>query len=162
MQQAKLLDKIKMLIEPTITALGYELWGCVLHSAKKKLSLCVYVDVPLPPAAGFGKNHGVTLDALDKISREISALLDVEDLIRGAYNLEVSSPGLERQLFTKEHYLRFVGSNIITRLSISQDGKKNYTGRLIAVENEAIKLEVNKDEVVTLPLAIIEKTNVVF
>lgn len=169
MSHVELLDKIKELIEPTIVAAGYELWGCVLQHANKHSLLRIYIDVPAFAAqtSAYAKEvkNSVSLDDCGSISLAISAILDVEDVIRGTYNLEVSSPGLDRILFTEEQYQRFIGSNIDVRLAISEGGRKHYKGKLIAVEgktNATIKLAMGNDETIAIPLASIARTNVIF
>lgn len=187
MSQLGLLNKIETLIQPTITALGYELWGCTLLNAGKSSVLRIYIDVPATPTAlnaaaestsnnndstnvdAPARKNNVGLEDCRKISNAISAILDVENLMRGTYNLEVSSPGLDRPLFTEEQYRRFIGHKINVRLSTDEHGKKKLQGKLEAVEGAEIKLAItsNKNDekdnkVINIPLASIEKANIIF
>lgn len=161
-QQLHLLDKLKELVKPIVTTMGYELWGCTLNFAGKHTVFRVYIEL-VPDAAGSQSNVNVTLDDCSKVSREISAVLDVEDIIKGRYTLEVSSPGMDRQLFNIEQYQRFVGSLVAVRLLVSEQGKRNYRGRLEGVDNSAIRLQIDNDvnNVLVIPLAHIDKTNII-
>ncbi len=147
------LNRLQEIIEPAVTALGYELVGCQMVQERNQNLLRVYVD----------GDKGVNLDACAQISRQIAAVLDVEDPIAGRYLLEVSSPGLNRPLFTMEHYQRFVGERIKLRLRLpSAEGQRNYVGTLTAVEGELVKLQPDdRQEPLLLKLSDIEKANIV-
>jgi ribosome maturation factor RimP len=91
-----------------------------------------------------GRDGGhIGIDDCERVSREVSALLDVEDPIPGAYSLEVSSPGFDRVLRKPEHFGRFVGSRIRVELAIPRDGRRRYTGTLVVVGPSEIELEVD-------------------
>ena len=146
------LKTLNHLIEPAVSALGYELVGCELSGGLKGRKLLrVYVDGP----------NGVTLDACASISRQIGAVLEVEDPIRGAYYLEVSSPGLERPLFTLAHYQRFIGRRIKVRLRMAEEARRNFAGVLTAVEGEELTLTLDDGEQIRLAFCDIEKGNLV-
>lgn len=83
---------------------------------------------------------GVSLDDCSRVSREISDFLDVEDLIDHAYNLEVSSPGLERKLLKTEDFARFIGSKAKIKLHQLHEGQKTYMGKIAAVNGDEISL----------------------
>jgi len=153
----QLQDKLKELIQPIVSSLGYELWGCVLHYAGKRTVLRVYIE--LMPDISL-QRVAVSLGDCGKVSREISAIFDVEDVIKGSYTLEVSSPGMDRQLFTVEQYQRFVGSLIALHLLANEQGRRNYKGRLMGVDNASITLQVDDAEVI-IPLASIDKANII-
>ena len=105
---------LEAIIEPAVTAFGYELLGCESVSAGKGQRLLrVYVD----------SARGVTIDECAKISRQISAVLDVEDPIKGRYYLEVSSPGIERPLFTVAQCQRYLGQTVSVRLKVAKAGQ---------------------------------------
>ncbi|WP_423064224.1 ribosome maturation factor RimP [Candidiatus Paracoxiella cheracis] len=127
-------EQLQRLLAPTVESLGYELVGCELHSRHRHSLLRVYVDRP----------EGVTLDDCAKISRQISAILDVEDLISGSYDLEVSSPGIERPLFALNHYQQYIGRGVKLRLRIPREGQRNYKGVIKAVEGEKIILQLDE------------------
>ncbi len=78
--------------------------------------------------------QGVGLEDCERVSHELSALLDVEDPVPTAYTLEVSSPGLDRVLRTPAHFQRFVGERIWLELKVARDGRRRYTGRLEALD----------------------------
>jgi len=90
---------------------------------------------------------GVGVDDCERVSREISALLDVEDPIPSGYTLEVSSPGFDRALRTREHFGRFVGSRVFVELKEPRAGRRRYTGQLLAVDEEGIALDVDRERV---------------
>jgi ribosome maturation factor RimP len=112
--------------------------------------LRVYIDGPL----------GVTVDNCAAVSRQLSAILDVEDPIPGRYTLEVSSPGLDRPLVTPADFRRFQGAMIKVRLLSALDGRRNFTGRLLEATPEAVVMEVDRERF-NLPLAAIERARLV-
>lgn len=132
-----LRERLIALMEPVIGRLGYELVE-LEHSAGRTSALVrLYIDRP----------EGVGLDDCERVSREISALLDVEDPIPTAYTLEVSSPGLDRVLRTGAHFARFVGSRVSVELKVPRDGRRRYTGILVAADAAGIVLEVDRQKV---------------
>jgi len=121
-------------IEPAVTALGYELLGCEVHSGGQRVTARVYID----------KETGITAEDCAQASRQISAVLSVEGgVLTGAYHLEVSSPGVDRPLFKAEHYQRFLNHPIRVRLGVSVDGRRNYTGVLTHVDTQGITVTVD-------------------
>lgn len=138
------------LLQAALAVHGYSLWGYELNSFDGKPRLQVYIDTP----------HGVSIDDCERASRQISAVLDVENLIADRYNLEVSSPGLERPLFTHQQYQQYIGRNIRLRMNKAQEGRRNYTGQLAEMSEDSITLLVDGTKVV-LPFADIEKANLV-
>lgn len=124
------------LIEPALTALGYELVDLDLRLGRRGL-LRVYID------RTSDDEGGVTLADCELVSGQVGALLDVEDPIPGAYDLEISSPGLDRKLRTLEHFERFVGREVRIELSRARDGRKRLKGLLRAVEGETIVVDVD-------------------
>lgn len=131
---------IQQLIQPLISDLGYQLWGVEYFSQGKHSLLRIYID----------KETGINLEDCETVSRNISALLDVEDPISGNYSLEVSSPGLSRPLFTKDQYLRFLGSEVQLRLTKPMDGRKKLTGTLQSVEEDSMTLAMGNKVYVVL------------
>ena len=160
----QLLEKIKTLIEPLLNSLGYELWGCTLHNAGGHRVLRVYIELAPDEES---KRVAVNLDDCSKVSREVGAVLDVEDIIQGSYDLEISSPGMDRQLFTPAHYRRFIGNVVAVRLLVSEQGRKKYQGTLVDVEDReagaVIKLQIDNDvnSVLIIPLVNIDKANII-
>jgi ribosome maturation factor RimP len=147
-----LLDnQLQQLLAPTVTALGYELVGVenIRRGGHTEL-LRVYIDSP----------NGITLSDCEQVSYQISGVLDVQNPIPGAYNLEVSSPGLDRPLFTQEHFKRFIGHQIKVRMIEAFDGRRNFTGLLQQVPNGNVVVVVDGTEY-SLPYEKIEKAHLV-
>lgn len=142
------VDKITSHIEPAIEALGFELWGLELLSQGKHSVLRVFIE----------KEGGVNMDDCAAVSRQISAVLDVEEPIQGRYNLEVSSPGLNRPLYKESHYRRYIGENLQVKMRMGIDGRRNFKGELLAIDDSALTLRVD-DEEVRLMLSDIDKAN---
>lgn len=120
-------------LEPTISAMGYEFVGVEYAGEAGRNTLRIYIDTAT----------GVTLEDCESVSHQISGLLDVEDPVGGAYDLEVSSPGMARPLFRIEDYERFAGELTKIRLAIPEDGRRNFKGKLIGVESGHVVIEVD-------------------
>ena len=142
---APLRDRLIALIEPLLTQLGYELVE-LEYTASRSGQLRIFIDQP----AGIG------IADCEKVSREISALMDVEDPIPSAYQLEVSSPGDDRVLRLPAHYERFAGSRVLVELNAPRAGRRRYTGLLQQVEATGVVLEVD-GQPVTVPFNEISK-----
>jgi ribosome maturation factor RimP len=132
-------------------SMGYELVGCELFPQGRQMLFRIYIDRP----------NGVTLDDCSDVSRQISAMMDVEDPIQGRYTLEVSSPGIDRPLFELEHYRKFIGKRVKIKLQSSINQRRQYTGVLHRVEREDIYLLVDDAQEVILPFSAIEKANLI-
>ncbi|MCL5260656.1 MAG: ribosome maturation factor RimP [Gammaproteobacteria bacterium] len=155
MANKDLAKKIANLIRPIITVMGYELWGCEMHLSGRYSLLRVYIDVlPCSP------QKSVSLEDCTKVSNQISALLDVEDPISGGYQLEVSSPGLDRPLFELEQYRRFIGDTVQIKLSKAELGRRNYTGRIESVTQDTVVINVLNQNF-EIPITNIDKANLV-
>ena len=141
---------VQNLIEPTVSALGYELVGIEYLSQGRRSLLRIYID----------HSDGINVHDCERVSHQVSGVLDVEDVIRGQYTLEVSSPGLDRPLFTKEQFERYIGSEVNIRLSIAQQGRKKFKGILRGIDDTNVFLNVDEEEI-SLPFNAIEKANLV-
>ena len=141
---------VQALIEPAVETLGYELVGLEYLSQGKHSLLRVYID----------SEDGITLDDCERVSHQVSGLLDVEDVMHGHYNLEVSSPGLDRPLFTLDHFQRFKGQQVKVRLTAPIDGRKKFKGTIRDTGDNVVVLEVDAEEI-ELPFSSIEKANLV-
>lgn len=141
---------LEALLAPGAEGLGFELVAVELVPQGHDTVLRVYIDSP----------EGVTLDNCEAVSRQLSAILDVEEPIHGHYTLEVSSPGLDRPLTKLEHFERFVGHTIKVRLHSARDGRRKYTGVLQGVQDGRILVETD-GEVHELPLNDIEMARLV-
>jgi len=128
-----LREQLMGLVEPLLEQLGYELIDLEYVPGRARSLLRVFID----------KAGGVGLDDCERVSHELSALLDVEDPIPSAYTLEVSSPGLDRVLRTPAHFARFVGDRIWMELKVARDGRRRYTGKLVASDADAVELNVD-------------------
>jgi ribosome maturation factor RimP len=130
------------LVRRAVAPHGYELVGVEYLSRPGSGHLLrVYID----------SADGVGLSDCEKVSHQVSGLLDVEDPIRGTYALEVSSPGLDRPLFERAHFERFVGEVVRIRMQAPVDGRANFKGRLRGLSGDDIELEVD-GETFALPL----------
>jgi ribosome maturation factor RimP len=142
--------QLQAIIEPAVTALGYELVGIEYISQGKHSVLRVYID----------QEEGITVDDCAAVSHQVSAVLDVEDPIKGVYTLEVSSPGLDRPLFSEAHYERYLGNMAEIRLRSPVDGRRKFKGRLQAVRDGQVEIEVDGERH-TLALDNVEKAHLV-
>jgi ribosome maturation factor RimP len=143
-------EELTRLIEPAVERLGYELSDLELRLGGKDGLIRVFIDRP----------DGVGLSDCEAVSRQLSALLDVEDPVPGHYVLEVSSPGLDRKLTKPEHFQRFVGRDVRIKLRFPVEGRKNFRGRLMAAGEENIEVEVD-GQAHGLPMAKIESARLV-
>lgn len=132
-----LRERLIALMEPVIGRLGYELVELEYSAGRNAALLRLYIDRP----------EGVGLDDCERVSREVSALLDVEDPIPNRYTLEVSSPGLDRVLRTGAHFARFVGSRVLVEIKVPRAGRRRYTGVLMAADEKGIVLQVDQEKV---------------
>jgi ribosome maturation factor RimP len=139
---APLREKLIGLTEPLLGQLGYELVDLEYAPGRNSAVLRLFIDTP----------EGVGLDDCERVSHEVSALLDVEDPVPGAYTLEVSSPGLDRVLRTPAHFGRFIGERIWLELRAPRDGRRRYTGQLAALDETGIELSVD-GAIVRVPFA---------
>lgn len=176
-----LRGRLIALIEPLLAELGYELVELEYASRRSHGLLRIYIDRLQPPEAGAAaatdnnvtvaldsegrvagederalQEGGIGIDDCERVSREVSALLDVEDPIPHAYTLEVSSPGSDRVLRTRGHFDRFAGSRVRVELKVPREGRRRYTGTLKSVSDDGIELEVDRQPVM-VPFDEIEK-----
>ena len=129
--------KLTNLLSPLVEDLGYEFIGLEHGSNPKNPALVIYID----------KADGIAVEDCEKVSREVAALLDVEDPIPGRYNLEISSPGMDRPLFTPEQFEQFAGEVVRISLYAPQDGRRKFKGKILGVEDDQVKLALDDSEV---------------
>ncbi len=141
---------LKDRLASVVNAMGYEFVGCELQRQSRRALLRIYID---------GEN-GINVDDCAKVSRQISAMLDVEDPIQGEYSLEVSSPGLNRPLFDVTHFQKVVGNRVKIRLHTPMNDRRNFVGTLVRVNEGNIHLLVDAQEIV-VPFSSVEKANVI-
>lgn len=150
-------DQLHELIAPVCVDAGYELVDIEYKQGGGNGALLrVYIDYP------NGAEESIGFDDCEKLSRELSAILDVEDPILSKYSLEVSSPGIDRPLRTPEHFRRFVGQEAKVSLHQGLDGRRNFTGLLVEVSETGssvtIKVDGNQFE---LPIADVSSAKLV-
>jgi ribosome maturation factor RimP len=143
-------QQLHAILAPTVAALGYELWGLEYFTHGSQSVLRVFID----------KADGIHVEDCALVSRQISAVLDVEDPIAGEYTLEVSSPGMDRPLFTLEQFGLYIGEQVRIRLRMPFEGRRNFSGRLVALENEDVVVSVDEHEYL-LPFDTIDKAHIV-
>ena len=142
-------QKLTEMIKAPVEALGYELVGIEFIRSRTS-TLRIYID----------SKDGINVDDCADVSHQVSAVLDVEDPITVAYNLEVSSPGLHRPMFTAEHYSQYVGEEVAVVLRMAVQNRRKWQGVIKAVDGEMITITVEgKDEV--FALSNIQKANLV-
>lgn len=144
------VDKLSDMLRPAAEALGYEFLGIEYIGQGKHSVLRIYID----------HENGITVDDCASVSHQVSGILEVEDPISSQYTLEVSSPGVDRPLFTMQHFSQVVGKTVQMRCHVGVDGRRKFKGLLLSAENEQLQIEVDK-ETYTLDFADIEKANLV-
>ena len=147
---ATLEQNLQEMLQGTVEDLGCELWGIECQRAGRFMTVRLFID----------KEGGVTVDDCADVSRQVSAILDVEDPIADKYNLEVSSPGLDRPLFTLPQFERYIGQDIAVHLRIPVMERRKWQGKLERIENDMVILIVDGQEQV-LVFGNIQKANVV-
>lgn len=147
---ATLEQKLQELLQGSVEDLGCELWGIECQCVGRYLTVRLFID----------KEGGVTVEDCADVSRQVSAVLDVEDPIADKYNLEVSSPGLDRPLFTLNQFERYLGQEILLHLRIPVADRRKWQGQLAKIKNDMITLIVDGKEQV-LAFGNIQKANVV-
>jgi ribosome maturation factor RimP len=143
-------DELAKLLEPTIERLGYELSDLEVKLGGRGGVVRIFID----------RQDGISLDDCESVSQAVSALLDVEDPLPGQYNLEVSSPGLDRKLTKVEHFQRFAGETVKVQMRFPIEGRKRFRGTLVSSNDENIVVEVD-GEPHSLPMATIDTARLV-
>nr|WP_218573218.1 ribosome maturation factor RimP [Pseudomonas sp. L-22-4S-12] len=149
-QVSSKLEQLQALLAPVVESLGYECWGVEFLSQGRHSLLRVYIDQP----------DGVLVEDCEKVSRQISGVLDVEDPIASEYTLEVSSPGMDRPLFSLEQFAKHVGEQVKIKLRSPFDGRRNFQGLLRGVEEQDVVVLVDDHEYL-LPIDLIDKANII-
>lgn len=133
-------DELSTLIDPVVRSFGCELWGVEYRSAKAGAFLRVFID----------KEAGVSIEDCGNVSRQLSAVFDVEDPITSAYQLEVSSTGIDKPLMTLEHYQRYVGHVVKVSLQRPIESRRKLQGQIVSVGENTVVIEDQGTEY-TLP-----------
>ena len=145
-----MIDQLDALIQPVVEGLGCELWGIERSSNGRFSEIKVYIDA----------DEGVGIEDCARVSRQVSSLLDVEGLLKDDYTLEVSSPGMDRRLFSLDQYKAYAGSTIKIQLRRPYDGRSKYSGQLKGIEGDEVILDFDDVEIL-FPYEVIAKANVV-
>lgn len=148
MKNDALVTQIYEMVKPIADELNYEIYHVEYVKENGEYYLRIYIE----------KEGGITLSDCEALSRRVSDLMDEKDPIPEAYFLEVSSPGLNRTLFTESHYKRFVGREVLVKLTKAIDGKKSIKGVLKEVNEENIIVEA--DTLISIPKEKIKSTNI--
>ncbi len=141
-------QQLDALLSAEIAGLGFEYVGGVFSPQGRGTLLRIYIDGP----------NGVNIDDCAVVARHVGRILDVEDIIKTAYQLEISSPGLDRPLFKAEHYQRFVGKKIHVRLHSLHEGRRHFTGILQSADDQGIALLFN-EQLIRVNYSEIERGN---
>ena len=142
-----LIEKIYQLVRPVADELSYEIYHIEYVKENGEYYLRIYID----------KEGGISLTDCESLSRRVSDIMDEEDPISVAYFLEVSSPGLNRGLFTDDHYKKQIGKEVLIRFTKSLDGRKNVKGILKEVKESSVVVEA--DTLVEVPKDKIKSAN---
>ncbi|WP_370867413.1 ribosome maturation factor RimP [Atopomonas sediminilitoris] len=144
------LDQLHEMLAPVVEGLGYECWGIEFLSQGKHSLLRVYID----------HANGVGIEDCEAVSRQVSGVLDVEDPITNDYTLEVSSPGMDRPLFTLKQFADWAGSSVKIKLRVPFEGRRNFQGLLKGIEEQDVVVQVDDHEFL-LPIDSIDKAQVI-
>ena len=145
------LKQLEEILRPVVEGLGYELWGIEFRSRGTNSMLRIFID---------DAENGISIEDCEKVSRQVSGVMDVEDPIQTEYTLEVSSPGMDRPLFCLEHYREFVGHTVKLRLRMAFEGRRKFQGLIKGVEDDDVIIQVDDHEYL-LPFDSIEKASIV-
>lgn len=146
----KLSPSLQDVIVPIVEALGYEFWGGQFAGQGSTL-LRIYID----------KKNGVTIEDCKRVSQQLSVALDVEGILSYRYVLEVSSPGLERPLFTLAQFEQFIGQKVRLKLYAPINGQSRFAGKIVRIIGETVVLDIDNHEF-EVPFSQIEKANLTF
>ena len=130
-------DKISELLSPIIEDLGYRFWGLEYQVRKADALLRVYID----------HENGISVDDCATVSHEVSGILDVEEPITMAYILEVSSPGMDRILFSASQFSEFLGEKVKIKLNQMVDGRRKIKGKIESVDGETIIIDSDDEKI---------------
>jgi ribosome maturation factor RimP len=148
---SELDDRVQQILLPILASSGLTLWDMEFQKHGPQWLLRIYLD---------RETGGVDLNDCEAVSRDLSAALDVEDIIPHAYTLEVSSPGLDRALTRTEHFSRFVGSAVRIKTFQQINGQKVFRGTLRGIAGDLVRIELEKTAtMLEIPLDAISKAS---
>ena len=137
-------NEIAALLTPTVQSLGLELLGVEYLPTPGGAMLRLYIDIPVDGSDA----RMVGIEDCESVSREVSAQMDVADPISTHYTLEVSSPGIERPLFTPAQFARFIGETAKVTLKLPQDARRRLQGAIVRVDEDGIVFDIDGNEFV--------------
>lgn len=143
-------QELETLLTPTVAALGLRVWGVEYLGQGKHSMLRIYID----------RDEGVTIDDCEAVSKQVSELLDVEEVLTSAYTLEVSSPGMDRVLFKPEQYAESIGETVDVRLNYPFEGRRRVIGALTGLENDEMVVQAEDSEY-QIPLSNVQRARIV-
>ena len=144
-------DIVREAIEPTVNMLGYRIWDVTYTKQGADYHLEITID----------SDDGINIDDCEKVHRAIDPILDEKDPIEGFYYLEVSSPGIEREIRTEEHISLSLGARVEVRLFTAVDGRKSFTAKLVSFENGIISFDAD-GEIISVKRSDVSKMKTVF
>lgn len=147
---AKFEQKLTELLRPAVEETGKSLLGVEFISAGNNSILRLFID----------HENGINVDDCAEVSRQVGAVLDVEDPISSEYNLEVSSPGVDRPLFELAHFQEVIGETVNLKLSMPLNGRRKFKGPLVGIENDTLIVEVDGIDY-ELVISNVDKANLV-
>ena len=143
-------DTVREAIEPTVLELGYSIWDITYQKVGADYHLEITID----------SENGIYIEDCERVHRAIDPILDEIDPIEGFYYLDVSSPGVERELRTEEHITSSVGAKVEAKLFAQRDGRKSFVGKLVGIEGDEIILDCDGE--VRIPRADISKLSTIY
>ena len=143
-------EQLETLINSVVTGLGFQVWGYEYRPHSESALLRIFIE----------NEGGVSIDNCTKVSRQIGAALDVEDIIPVAYILEVSSPGIDRVLFTPEQYSDYVGDEVKVRTRTPIEGRRNFRGVIESVGKTEVSVKIDNDTFV-IPFNVVDRARLV-
>jgi len=143
-------DALTGALAPTVEGLGYELLGVERQSSAGGTLVRLYID----------SGDGIGVEDCEKVSRQVSDVLDVEQIIAGEYTLEVSSPGLDRPLFTAEQYRAQIGAEVKMRLRTLVNGRRNLSGKLVSATEDLVTINIGEEQI-DVPYNVVERARLV-
>ncbi len=143
-------DTVREAIEPTVLELGYSIWDITYQKVGADYHLEITID----------SKNGIYIEDCERVHRAIDPILDEIDPIEGFYYLDVSSPGVERELRTEEHIIASVGAKVEAKLFAQRDGRKSFVGKLVGIEGDEIILDCDGE--VRIPRGEISKLSTIY
>lgn len=144
------LQQLQVILAPVVEAMGFQCWGVEYISQGRHSVLRVFIE----------HEQGISVDDCEAVSRQLSAVLDVEDPISVEYTLEVSSPGMDRQLFTLDQFEAYAGHQVKIKTRVAVEERRNFLGTLKGVEDQDVVVQVDQYEYL-LPIEYIDKANII-